>query len=292
VSVSQQRPAAEPAQSPSLKVLGGGKVDYREPSGDPGLFGPDSMAWRVHANPIALAIGGVAAVILELAEPRVRSGVWDHSIFKTDPLLRMQRTGEATLITTYGSTQAAEARVAMVTRMHARVGGVTPEGQAYTALEPELMTWVHVTASWGFLSAYDRYVERLSLADRDRYFAEGGRLGRLFGAPEPPDSVAGVERWFDRMRPMLVPHTIIGEFLHIVSTTSPLGLAGRALQPLVVQAAMDLVPADIRARLGLRTSPVKLAIARQVLGVLAQAAQRAPSPIVRDAYARVGRKTA
>jgi uncharacterized protein (DUF2236 family) len=228
-------------------------------------------------------------VILELAEPRVRSGVWDHSVFKTDPLKRMQRTGEATLITTYGPTKAAEARVAMVTRMHQRVGGVTPEGQAYTALQPELMTWVHVTASWGFLTAYDRHVAPLSPAERDRYFAEGGRLGRLFGAPEPPDSAAGVEAWFDRMRPLLVPHPIIGEFLGIVATTSPLGLAGRALQPLVVQAAVDLIPPDIRAKLGLKTSPLKLATAKAVLGAVARAAERAPSPIVRDAYARVGR---
>ena len=201
---------ADLPERPRLQVISGGKVDYREPAGDPGLFGPDSMAWRVHANPIALAIGGVAAVILELAEPRVRSGVWDHSIFKTDPLLRMQRTGEATLITTYGPTAAAQARVAMVTRMHGRVRGVTPEGQAYTALEPELMTCVHVTASWGFLTAYHRHVAPLTPAEQDRYYAEGGRLGRMFGAPEPPDDAAGVEAWFDRMRPMLVPHRTTG----------------------------------------------------------------------------------
>ena len=200
--------AADLPPRPQLRVIGGGKVDYREPAGDPGLFGPDSMAWRVHANPIALAVGGVAAVILELAEPRVRSGVWDHSVFKTDPLARMQRTGEATLITTYGPTAAAEARVAMVTRMHQRIGGATPEGQAYTALEPELMTWVHVTAGWGFLNAYHRYGAPLSAIEQDRYYAEGGRLGRMFGAPEPPDDVAAVEAWFDRMRPKLVPHPI------------------------------------------------------------------------------------
>jgi len=277
------------ALRPRLNLIGGGKLDYRHPAGDPGLFGPDSMAWRVHANPVALAIGGVAAVILELAEPRVRTGVWEHSTFRTDPLARMQRTGEATLITTYGPTKAAEARVAMVTRMHERVGGTTPEGQAYVALEPELMTWVHVTASWGFLTAFDRYVAPLSLAERDRYFAEGGRLGRMFGAPQPPDSVAGVEAWFDRMRPKLVPHPILGEFLAIVSTTSPLGLAGRALQPLAVQAAIDLLPADLQRKLGLKTRPLRLAAAKAVLRALARTAGRAPSDVVSDAYARVGR---
>jgi uncharacterized protein (DUF2236 family) len=277
------------APRPRLNVIGGGRVDYSRPAGDPGLFGPGSMAWKVHANPVVLAIGGVAAVILELAEPRVRTGVWEHSSFRTDPLARMQRTGEATLITTYGPTKAAEARVAMVTRMHERVGGVTPEGQTYQALEAELMTWVHVTAGWGFLNAYDRYVSPVGSADKDRYYAEGGRLGRLFGTPEPPDCVAGVEAGFDRMRPALVPHPIIDDFLGIVSTTSPLGLAGRALQPLVVEAAIDLLPVDIRRKLGLRVRPLRLAVARRVLGLMAKTAQRAPSQVVRDAYARVGR---
>jgi uncharacterized protein (DUF2236 family) len=267
---------------PRLQVMSGGRVNYLEPEGDPGLFGPDSMAWRVHANPIALAIGGVAAVLLELAEPRVRSGVWDHSTFRTDPLARMQR----------GPTKAAEARVAMVTRMHERVGGTTPEGQAYTALEPELMTWVHVTATWGFLNAYDRYVAPLSRAEQDRYYAEGGRLGRMFGAPEPPDSVAGVERWFERMRPKLVPHAIIGEFIGIVSTTSPLGLVGRAIQPLVVQAAIDLLPPDIRARIGLKANPVGLAAAKVVLKAMGRAARHAPNPVADDAWARMGLKRA
>jgi len=256
------------------------------------MFGPDSMAWRVHANPIALAIGGVAAVILELAEPRVRTGVWEHSIFKTDPLKRMQRTGEATLITTYGPTKAAEARVAMVTRMHERVSGVTPEGQAYTALEPELMTWVHITAGWGLLNAYDRYVAPLSPTEKDRYYAEGGRLGRAFGAADAPGSVAEVEYWFDRMDPKLKPHPIIGEFLDIVAATSPMGLAGRLVQPLVVQAAIDLLPPALRARLELPASSLKFAIARPALRTMARAAAKAPSREVVQAYERMDRALA
>jgi len=272
-----------------LQQLGlpGGRVNYLEPAGDAGFFGPRSMAWRVHANPVALAVGGVAAVILELAEPRVRTGVWEHSTFRTDPLARMRRTGEATMITTYGSTAAAEARVAMVTRMHERVGGVTPEGRPYKALEPELMTWVHVTAGWGFLNAYRRYVQPgMSLADQDRYYAEGGRLGRAFGAVDPPASVAQARALFARMKPKLVPHPIIDEFLEIVSTTSPLGAAGRALQPLVVEAAIDLVPPDIRARLQLPVRPGRLAVAGPVLRGLALAGGLAPNPIVRDARRR------
>jgi hypothetical protein len=49
----------------------------------PALFEPDSVTWRVMKNPVALVVGGFAAVILELAEPRVRSGVWEHTSFRT-----------------------------------------------------------------------------------------------------------------------------------------------------------------------------------------------------------------
>jgi uncharacterized protein (DUF2236 family) len=41
----------------------------------------------VFKNPLSLFIGGVTAVIMELAEPRVRTGVWEHTTFpcESDP---------------------------------------------------------------------------------------------------------------------------------------------------------------------------------------------------------------
>ena len=44
-----------------------------------------------------LVVGGIAAVILELAEPRVRTGVWEHTSFRRDPVTRMRRTGYAAI---------------------------------------------------------------------------------------------------------------------------------------------------------------------------------------------------
>jgi uncharacterized protein (DUF2236 family) len=272
-----------------LDVMPGGRVDYLNPRGDPGLFGPDSVAWRVHANPVALAVGGVAAVILELAEPRVRTGVWAHSSFRTDPLGRMQRTGESLLVTTFAPTAAAQARIAMVGRMHGPVAGVTPEGEAYSALDPELAGWVHATAAWGFLSAYDRYVAPVPPAEQDRYFREGAAVGRAFGAADPPQSSAEARAWLQRMRPRLIPNPILDEFLRLVSRTSPLGLAGRALQPVVVAAAIDLVPPDLQAQLGLPQTPLRRELGRTVLPRLARLAARTPAPLVRDAYRRMGR---
>ena len=77
-------------------------IDFSTPEGEPALIPPDSISWRMFKNPVAVFIGGVTAVLLEFAEPRVRDGVWQHSSFRTDPLTRLQRTGLAAMVTVYG----------------------------------------------------------------------------------------------------------------------------------------------------------------------------------------------
>ncbi len=77
----------------------GMEFDFSEPRGEPALVGPDSVSWRIFKNPVTLFIGGVAAVILELAEPSVRSGVWDHSSFRRNAVMRLRRTGAAAMMT-------------------------------------------------------------------------------------------------------------------------------------------------------------------------------------------------
>jgi len=73
---------------------------------------PDSVSWRVFKNPLSVFIGGVAAVIMELAEPRVRTGVWEHTSFRIDPIRRLRRTGPAAMVTIYGARRTAEAMIA------------------------------------------------------------------------------------------------------------------------------------------------------------------------------------
>ena len=101
-------------------------INYLEPAGDPGIFGPDSVTWRVLSNPASVFIGGITAVIFELAEPRVRSGVWDHTDFRRDPARRVRQTGLATMAFTYGSMRDVEALTARVRRLHDRSGAPRP----------------------------------------------------------------------------------------------------------------------------------------------------------------------
>ena len=90
------------------------KVDFLRPAGAPALYAPDSLAWQIFKNPVSLFIGGITAVLLELGEERVRSGVWNHSIFATDPITRMRRTGLATHVSVYAPVPVAEKLIGVV----------------------------------------------------------------------------------------------------------------------------------------------------------------------------------
>ena len=225
--------------------------DFAQPAGEPALTAPDSVSWQVFKNPLVLFIGGATAVVLELAEPRVRTGVWQHTSFREQPLARMQRTGLAALMTVYGPRSRAEALIASVARMHERIDGVTPGGQRYRATEPELLDWVHATASFGFLEACETYVRRLDDDAGDRYYAEGRPAALLYGAAGAPRSRAELHALFDAMQPKLERSDIVFEFLRIMAGAPLLPGPMRWMQPLLVKAAVEITPQRVRERLGL-----------------------------------------
>jgi uncharacterized protein (DUF2236 family) len=251
---------------------GMGGVDFTAPPGAPALLAADSVSWRIMKNPLALFIGGVAAVILELAEPRVRSGVWEHTSFRRDPVMRMRRTGYAAMATIYAPAEQARTLIAGVVRAHERVTGVTPAGAPYSANDPELLDWVQATASFGFLYAYHRYVRPLSAAERDRYFAEGGAASALYGATGAPNSEAEWEAQLAAMLPKLERSDIVFEFLDIVRK-APV-LPSRTLQRLAVRGAIAITPAPVRERLGLERGAGPLGDA--LLKLIGAAADRIP----------------
>ena len=225
------------------------RLDFTKPQGATALFSPDSVSWRVMKNPVALMVGGIAAVLLELAEPRVRSGVWDHTSFRRDPVTRMKRTGYAAMVTIYAPADTARTMIAKVVRLHGRVTGETPRGEAYGANDEELLNWVQATAGFGFFEAYRRFVRPLSDADLDRVYAEGAESAALYGAHGVPKSNAEMEALFAAMRPKLERSDIIFEFLDIVRA-APL-LPSRSVQKLMIRGAVEITPPWAREILGL-----------------------------------------
>ncbi len=248
------------------------RIDFTQPAGAGALSSPDSVTWRVFKNPLALMIGGVTAVLLELAEPRVRTGVWEHTTFRTDPVGRMRRTGLAAMATVYAPAETARAMIAGISRRHARVAGVTPEGAPYSAADPALLDWVQATASFGFLEAYCAYAAPLPPEEKDRFYAEAQPAAALYGATAAPRSVAEMEAMFQRFAPLLQPHPIVFEFLDIFAKAQ-IG-APPGFQRLAAKAGVALLPDWARAQLGLgRAFDVPMG-ARTMLRLLGAAADR------------------
>src|SRR6516162_9516780 len=241
-------------------------IDFLQPTGEAALLSPESVSWRVFKNPLSLFIGGVAAVIMELAEPRVRTGVWEHTNFRIDPIQRLRRTGLAAMVTIYGARSTAEAMIARVRRMHDRVAGSTPTGKAYRANDPELLNWVQGTAAYGFLQAYHAYVRPLSDVERERYYAEGTLAASLYGASAAM-SEAALEMRFEAMANQLERSDILFEFLAIMRSAPILPLPLRPVQSLLIRAAIDLTPHWLRRIVGLTDhglNPLESAVVRQI----------------------------
>jgi uncharacterized protein (DUF2236 family) len=204
----------------------------------------------VFRNPITLFVGGIAAVLMELAEPRVRTGIWEHTTFRSAPRQRLQRTGLAAMVTVYAARSVAKRMIAGVTGLHGRVKGHTPAGVPYAASDPELLTWVHATAAFGFATAYSRYVRPLSRGEFDCFYAEGEEIASLYGA-QPLQSATAIDALFERTRPALQPSPIVQEFLSIMTHEPMLPALARPLQALLVRAAVDVTPEWLRERLKL-----------------------------------------
>lgn len=239
------------ARLPMQDEYWGTAIDFAAPVGEPALLAPDSIQWRIYKNPIALGIGGIAAVLLEFAEPRIRSGVWDHSTYKADPIGRSRRTGLVAMLACYGPASSAKAVIGQVNRMHGKVKGETPDGTKYRALDPLLLDWVAATASYGFLMAYDRFVRPLSDDDKDRFMADGDAIGREFGARHTPPTVDAFMAMMDELEPRFEPHSIIFEFLDIIQSGKAAPGVPRFLHRAIARASVSLLPPHIRRKLEL-----------------------------------------
>ncbi len=160
---------------------------------DLGLFGPDSVTWRVHGDP-TMGVGGLRALYLQALYPEVTKAVFEHSDFKVDPWGRLRRTAEYVGTATFGTTRQAHRVAARVRAIHRRVPG---------AGDPALLLWVHCCEVDSFLTTARRAGLRLSDAEADRYIVEQVDAARLIGALDGPRSVAELRAYFIEVRPRL-----------------------------------------------------------------------------------------
>ena len=163
---------------------------------DPGLYGPDSEAWRLNREAMLLLGAGPRALLLQIAHPAVAAAVNDHSDFRADPWRRLAGTLRSYLTIVYGSTAGARAEIRRLNTLHR---GIT--GPGYAARDPELSLWVHATLVDSTMAVADAWLEPLSLERRASYYAETLPIGRAFGVPDAllPQDVTAFDRYVAAM---------------------------------------------------------------------------------------------
>ncbi|MEP6851679.1 MAG: oxygenase MpaB family protein [bacterium] len=267
---------------------------------DVGLFGPDSVTWRIHSDP-AMALAGFRALLLQAVHPLVMAGFSDNSRYRADPWGRLQRTGEWVATVTYGTTAEAEAAGERLRRLHARLGsGVEPEsGRPYRVDDPDLLRWVHVTEVESFLSTFRRCGGTLQPGDADRYVREMRRSAQLVGLD--PDSVPAteddIEQYYRDVRPELrVSNTALRTALWGFAPPMPrwvaLATPARPAWAGLVAVAAGMLPPWARRLYGLPALPTTDLAASLSGRTLRQAALFLPSswrqsPIQKVALARI-----
>ncbi len=115
---------------------------------------------------------------MQLAHPRVAAGVRDHSRFEEDTVGRLRRTLALTMTIVFGSRTAAMQAVRLINARHRSVNG-----PGYSAMDPELLMWVHATLVYSGLRAYRAFVGQLNAADRNGYYQDTKEIGILLGIP-------------------------------------------------------------------------------------------------------------
>ena len=222
---------------------------------DLGLFGPDSVVWRVHGDS-SMLIGGLRSLMLQTLHPLAMAGVAEHSDYKADPWGRLSRTGRFVGATTYGSTETAERAIRIVRNVHTKVKGTAPDGRPYSANDPHLLLWVHITEVDSFLQAYQAYgTGKLRDAEKDQYVAEMADIARRLGSETPPESVAELNACLEAFRSECKAGPYARETIRFL-LLPPVHLMLRGPYGVLAAGAITLLPSWARRELRLPILPL------------------------------------
>ena len=238
-------------------------------AGRDGYFDPGGAAQRI-ARELALLLGGGRALLLQVAHPLVAAGVAEHSDYRENPWKRLEGTMNAVWAIVFGTRAQADRAARRVRAMHTRVRGRTaermgpfPAGTAYSALDPELLLWVHATLVDTALLVHDRWVRPLAEPERFAYYEEMKTAARLFGTPAEviPDTFPDFRDYMDAM--LDGPEICVTDTARDIARTvmhPPLPLALRPAMEWSNLVTAGLMPQQLRQDYGLAWDPARAAI--------------------------------
>ncbi|MEV6274492.1 oxygenase MpaB family protein [Nocardia sp. NPDC051832] len=237
-----------------------GLADASDRTNHPGLTsGSLTARWAADWRLIMLA---PSALLLQVAHPVIGSGVAEHSIFKTDPIGRFDRSYWPTLaLAFYGDDTAAYGRD--IKAMHKPIGGTDHAGRKYHAWEPEAYFFVLATGYFASEIAATRFGPGLTAAQRVELYAGWRQMALFAGLPERavPQDLPSFRVWFDTvLDERLERHPSVGDVLATMSkppVPQPIPawlwkpVMWRIVGPLACWVNTGVLPEGARTRLGL-----------------------------------------
>ena len=248
------------------------------PPVDPGLFGPDSVSWRVHRETTVL-FGGARALLMHAAHPLVIAGATETGFYERKPWKRLERTLSLTYALTFGTSEEALAAAGRINEVHRRVRGVDRvTGKRYDAMDPDLLLWVHASLVDSALLFERLTVGRLTVAERERFHREQMVGAELLGLARDrvPPTVAGLRAY--------IADVVAGDDLQVTGAarrvaalirTPPAEAEWRPILRAVAWWAFGTLPGRLRTKYGVPWGPGRDAAMRASL-----AAVRAGRPAI------------
>lgn len=173
---------------------------------DHGLFGPDSVTWRVLSEPV-MWIAGVRAMYMQALHPRVMLGTWQNTAFAkpAEAWGRFTRTVEFVRVRTYGTTAEVNRAGVRLRKVHSSLTGTDADGTQFRLDDPELLLWVHCGEIGSYAEIARRSGVHVTPAELDTFVAEQRKSAEVVGLSPAivPASMAELEAYYQRMRPRL-----------------------------------------------------------------------------------------
>jgi uncharacterized protein (DUF2236 family) len=174
---------------------------------DYGLFGPDSVAWKVWGYPTSLTVGFQRSVVVEELDPFLLASVEATNKVRTQARTRYDHTVRYFATVAFADTRTAVKASEMLTKVHARNVGIEPlSGNTYDANNPDSQLWILLTAWHSVLYAYEMYGPgKLSPDDERRYWEDCVTAAELqtCDPDKVPRTRGGIRDYFEAVRPRL-----------------------------------------------------------------------------------------
>ena len=215
---------------------------------DPGLFGPESITWKIMGD-VSSFIGGIRALLIQAAHPEVAAGVANHSTYRDDPLGRLSRTASYVTATAFGAMPEVEKSIKMVSSAHRPVVGTSSRGEKYSAGNPEMAAWVHNALIDSFLVSYQNFGPfLLKNEEADSYVYEQTNLGNLMKASPLPEKAASLSCWLSE-NPKVGSSKEGAEAVSFLKKP-PLPFFTRIAYKILFNAAVVTMPIELREAIG------------------------------------------